>query len=351
VASRDPIPTQAVNVGRVGRDLTCGSGKLAVGISHAVTPDLGSWGPVGFETMDGLRGAITTVRLLGCGGPPTTHSEPLRGGGAVERDRAGGLVPDPHKYFYVAGRPTLFESLWSGGGSEGIARGACAGTWTAVCVPRTQNDMGRGGVVGALGSPFTSCAAHSGRLNVRHHPQCHSVGVRRPSRDHAVPCWLPHSVCGAGGGPPLHTGPLEGGQLGPILLGPRCRTVPAPDPSTSRPSFWRVRPLRSSSAPYYLVALFLLHDVPASPTRSLSSTWDARSSYPLHFVCYPTTSMTPTLVCRAPPPPARARPWPTSPLLVWKLPRRGCPALPHCWPRTMAPSLALWCQPTWACCC
>jgi len=69
--------------------------------------------------MDGSRGAITTMRSLGCGGPPTTDTEPLRGGGAVARDRAGALVPHPHRYFQVAGRPTLFESLWRGGRVEG----------------------------------------------------------------------------------------------------------------------------------------------------------------------------------------------------------------------------------------
>ena len=66
-------------------------------------------------TMDGSPGVITTMRSLGCGGPPTTDTEPLRRGGAVERDRAGGLVPHPHKYFQVAGRPAMFQSLWTGG--------------------------------------------------------------------------------------------------------------------------------------------------------------------------------------------------------------------------------------------
>ena len=91
-------------------------------------------------------------------------------------------------------------------------------------------------MVGGRGSPPGSCAAQSGRLVVRHHPQCLSVGVRRSILDHAVPRWLPRSLFGGGGGPPLRTVRFERGGLGPSLLIPRCRTVHTPDPSTSRPS-------------------------------------------------------------------------------------------------------------------
>jgi len=192
--------------------------------------------------MDGSRGAITTMRSLGCGGPPTTDTEPLRGGGAVARDRAGALVPHPHRYFQVAGRPTLFESLWRGGRVEGdrawpLDRHSHSDLQVAGGPPPHLERFERGGgLAGGLGSPPGSCAAHSGRPVVSHHPQCLSVGVRRSIRDHAVPRWLPPSVFGAEGGPPLRTVPFERGGLGPSLLGPRCRTVNAPDPSTSCPS-------------------------------------------------------------------------------------------------------------------
>jgi len=91
-------------------------------------------------------------------------------------------------------------------------------------------------VAGGLASPPGSLAAHWGRLVVRHHPQCLLVGVRRSIRDHAVPRWLQPSVFGAVGGPPLRAMPFDRGGLGRSLLGPRCRTVHGPDPSTSCPS-------------------------------------------------------------------------------------------------------------------
>jgi len=70
-------------------------------------------------TMDGSRGAITSMRWLGCGEPSTTDTEPLRRGAAVERDPAGGLVPQAHRHIQLAGRPTLFQSLRRGEGVGG----------------------------------------------------------------------------------------------------------------------------------------------------------------------------------------------------------------------------------------
>ena len=84
---------------------------------------------------------------------------------------------------------------------------------------------------------------------------------------------------------------------------------------------------------------------PHVPSPRRESTIRALS--PLYLL--PHDSYEPILVCRAPPPPARARPRPTPPLLSWKLPRRGCPALPLFLPWTMVPSFALRCNPTWAC--
>jgi len=92
---------------------------------------------------------MTTVRSLGCGGPITTDTEPVRERGPVERDRKGSLDRRPHRCLQVAGRATLFEGLRSGGGLEGIVRGVCTGTcsaifrWQAVR-HRTQNDLGGG---------------------------------------------------------------------------------------------------------------------------------------------------------------------------------------------------------------
>jgi len=171
-------------------------------------------------TMDGSRASITTMRLLGCGEPSTTDTEPLRRGGAVERDRAGGLVPHAHRYLQVAGRPTLFQSLWRRGGVGGDR------AW-----PQGRHQHSDFQVAGGP-PPHPERFERGGD----HHPQCLSVRVRRSIRDHAVSRWLPPSVFGAVGGPPLRAVPFDRGGLGQLLLGPRCRTVHAPDPSTSRPS-------------------------------------------------------------------------------------------------------------------
>ena len=93
--------------------------------------------------------------------------------------------------------------------------------------------------------------------------------MRGSIQDQAVPGWLPPSVCGAGGRPPLRTTPIEWGGDSVRRRGLRQASPDRslPDPSTSRPSLWRAPPSSPSSPAITPILTPSLFYRPAPPPR------------------------------------------------------------------------------------
>ena len=250
-----------------------------------------------------------------------------------------------------------FRASGGWGGSEGIARGPWAGTRIAIsrwqaARHRTQNDLrGREG------------------------------DGRRPR----VAFWLVRGAFGEAAGPPPPTVSFSGGAAvdpGPrgVLLAPAQRFRGCRWSTTARSAICQgearsvaarsALPHRTRTRPIDVAPIVVtrpaitrivgppLLSYPVSPPRRsrLAPTFPVlglrrtiRAPAPLcllphHFYDpHPCVPFSTTTCLRSPA---------THPSAVgMELPRRGCPALPLCCPRTMAPSFALRFRRTWACCC
>jgi len=142
-------------------------------------------------TMDGSRGAITTMRSLGCGGPPTTDTAQLRGGRRLNEIAQAAWSHTHTNIFGGQAAPHCDRASGGGGGSEGIARGPWTGTRTAIC--RWQA--------------------------VRHRTQNDLRGGRGSGRRPRVASWLVRGAFGEAGGQPPPTVPFSGGAA--VNFGPR----------------------------------------------------------------------------------------------------------------------------------